>query len=156
MSMLTLYFLVMLDSIGNFFVGMTLVGWGLIIVFFIISYAAVDCGGDEDHWKKIRSRLFKVFSPIVMLLTLIATLIPSTKQVAFIYVVGSLSQNKIVQNIGTQSLQIPEKALEILNVKMNSYLEDMKQEALKETKSIISEKDKALTKYDKLEKEVSK
>jgi hypothetical protein len=78
--------------------------------------------------KKVFINLLKIMLPIIICFSFVISMIPSTKQVAFIYIVGTMSQNKIVQDIGEKSLQIPDKALEMLNIKMDEYLKEMKGE----------------------------
>ena len=131
MSALSLYFLVMLDNIDNFFIIVTSVL--AVAIFICIAFPTMENNRLTEFSKKV----IKIWVPILGILTFITIMIPSTKQVAFIYIVSNLSQNKIVQDIGEKSLQIPDKALEILNMKMNEYIDDMKKEAVDEAKKAV-------------------
>ena len=132
MSALSLYFLVMLDNIVTFFGVVCATSWiltlALILVFAVLEMPLLI--------KKVTI----IGISISLFTTFIYNMIPTTKQVAFIYIVSNLSQNKIVQDIGEKSLQIPDKALEILNMKMNEYIDDMKKEAVDEAKNVVKNK----------------
>jgi hypothetical protein len=139
MSMFLLYLFTMLDSIGWFFVVLSIVGW---IAFAIITITLGCACGENDFdtkendvdWVKYFKKCFTIFLPSVLCLNLITVLVPSTKQMAFIYIVGKMSQKKVVQDIGDKALQIPDKALEVLNIKMEEYLSSMKSEVDKKVK----------------------
>lgn len=124
MSMFTLYILVKMDSIKNF-VG--IIGIALLVVVILTMLISFINGCIEDSVTSINiyKKAKRIYLPISLVLTMIFVLLPSTKEVAFIYIVGKLSQNNIVKNIGDNALQIPDKALQILNLKMNEYLEEM-------------------------------
>ena len=139
MSALTLYFLVMLDHIQVFFIVMCVLGWIYIVVSAVLIPVTIDCEASEEITNFFKKSV-KLGIPFIIVWTFITTMIPSTKQVAFIYIVSSLSQNKIVQDIGQKSLQIPDQALDILNTKMNEYLDDMKKEAEEKTKETVKGK----------------
>lgn len=129
MSALSLYFLVMLDSIISFFGIVCATSW-LLTLILVIVFTVLEI-------PKLVKRTVIIGISISLFATLIYNMIPSTKQVAFIYIVSGLSQNKIVQDIGEKSLQIPDKALEILNMKMNEYIDDMKKEAVDKAKEAV-------------------
>lgn len=139
MSALTLYFLVMLDSIYTFCIILSVILWIWSAVSIIGT--GISIADDLENTVKIFwKKCLKISTTLSIIWTFIACMIPSTKQVAFIYVVSSLSQNKIVQDIGQKSLQIPDKALDILNTKMNEYLDDMKKEAEEKAKETVKGK----------------
>lgn len=160
MSALTLYFLVMLDNIITFIGVICAISWVVFAIYATIMCALVNMKSEyeessrfleEDKIKisnlrKSRNKVIKWGLAISIFITGIYCMIPTTKQVAFIYIASTLSQNKIVQDIGEKSLQIPDKALEILNLKMNEYLDDMKKEAVSEVKETTKEVKKEIVK----------
>lgn len=124
MSMVSLYFFVMLDSIIKFF-AMGVVFLILAAVWFYINgFVSADCVSDEKLATNFiiqGKKRMKISIFFAVLFFMITTFIPSTKKMAFIYIAGKVSQNEKVQ-------QIPEKALDILNLKMNEYLKEMQKE----------------------------
>lgn len=145
MSALTLYFLVMLDSIKTLGIVIMSAGWCAYVIYLVAVLMAI-CVDDKGDLIAPCKKNTKIWVPILTLITFITFMIPTTKQVAFIYIASTLSQNKIVQDIGEKSLQIPDKALEILNLKMNEYLDDMKKEAVSEVKETTKEVKKEIVK----------
>lgn len=160
MSALTLYFLVMLDNIITFISIVCFVSWLGFIIYASILCVFIQSLNDKESYhgfteeditqrsnlRKSRNKVIKWGLTISIFITGIYCMIPTTKQVAFIYIASTLSQNKIVQDIGEKSLQIPDKALEILNLKMNEYLDDMKREAVSEVKETTKEVKKEIVK----------
>jgi hypothetical protein len=136
MSMLTLYFLVKLDSLSIFF------GWNVFIltiititVGFSFLYFKIESNNDcwnsttiEDYKDKadqLRGYLKKFFiSWFIVFFIFMA--IPTTKEIAFIYVVGTMSQAESSKRIGEEVVKIPEKALQILNYQLDEYMEQFK------------------------------
>lgn len=131
MSMFTLYMLLKLDAIQIFFAVLMAVS----IITVVFSFVALSIEPPEALPKK----LIKIFVSLSIIFGIIITIIPSTKEMAFIYVVSKLSQNEHVQGIAEKSLAIPDNALEMLNIKMNEYLNEMKEEVKKEVKNTIKE-----------------
>lgn len=121
MSMFTLYLFVMLDNIGVLSVIFSFV---LAVAFLILIICLEDAIG-EEYKNKIKSLMKKVFAFAIFFI-LMATLLPNTKQMAFIYIVSNLSQNKQVKGIGEKAIQIPDKALEVLNLKLDEYMKEMR------------------------------
>lgn len=148
MSMFTLYFLVKLDALISIFGWISLVVFVCLIASVIILLFLNGVDHDDGCSEAIKDRTDKFKKSIKLpLIVCIATaflnfMLPTTKEVAFIYVVGSLSQTEQAKNIGNKVLnsaekitgnvidtaegltRIPDKALQILNNKVNEYLED--------------------------------
>jgi Na+/melibiose symporter-like transporter len=130
MSMLTLYFLVKLDSLVGFF-GWMLFFIVLILIFFSIFALMYHISEDQtcrDDKKEIRikkiallSRMKKIGILFIIVLFLFKA-IPTTKEVAFIYIVGTMSQSESSKRIGEEAVKIPEKALQILNYQLDEYM----------------------------------
>lgn len=139
--MFLLYLMVILDKLSNGFIFLMVLGWVCVLGYIVVravraSSDGMDSEEDSAAWKK----MCKFGLPIMTVWTLITCMIPSTKQVAFIYVVGKMSQNKIIQGIGEKSLQIPDKALDILTIKMNQYLDELKDTAVEEKKQRLEDR----------------
>ena len=113
MSSFELYFLLMLDSLHD------LVFWsGLIIIIFCALFAIVLCFGliedifsIEDvgsFFKKVKNPIISVFL-IGPFLFCSSFFIPSTKQMAVIYLLPKLINNQKIQDIGNDTLNILER-----------------------------------------------
>lgn len=168
MSMLTLYFLVKLDAIVSMF------GWLIAsvvisgIIFFIYKLVEISGIADKsysDSPRDVDRKVFdaekkalgekeianmkkgvKKFAVATFACVFLFVMTPNTKEVAFIYVVGKLSQTSQVQNMAKNTLNIaenvtaiPDKAVEILNIKMNEYLNEFKSEAEQAAKDTAKE-----------------
>lgn len=159
MSMLTLYFLVKLDSLVSF------LGWNVlfsVILFLVIFYffmhnnviklKKIDdlnyfFSENKEERKKelinafneanipIKKKLQKCFILFISVLFLYKA-VPTTKEVAFIYIVGTLSQSETAHTIGREAAKIPEKAMQILNYHLEDY---MKQFNSKKVQNKIAE-----------------
>ena len=132
MSMFKLYLFIKLDYFIKFF---DFISTMLIICFFIYLMFKLfqimnDLADDEldqnIFFKNIRNKAFKIFTPLILITIFIQYSIPTTKEMAFIYIVGKMSQNKTIENIAEKSLNIPDKALEVLQIKMDEYLKEIR------------------------------
>ena len=146
MSMITLYFFVMLDSINTMMgvlCGASAFGGGVgfIVCVAYLSYINDNRPYDmtsKDYTKflkedesylntiKMKKAFFKVMIICPIIFGLLATLLPTTKQMAFIYIVAHMSQSEVANKIGEKAVAIPDKALEVLNIKLDEYLAEMK------------------------------
>lgn len=128
MSMLTLYFLLKLDAIIGLFIGILVASVIFTIVYMtvratqIVDYSTAS--KEEDDWRKYRQFIIKKCIPVILVIIIITIAIPNTKEMAFIYVASKVTQSNRAKRIGEKALDMPEKALDILNKKMNEYLED--------------------------------
>jgi len=131
MSMFKLYLFIKLDYVIKFF---DFISTTLIICFFIyLVFKIIQIFSDDDNeldqkifFKDLKNKVFKIFVPLILITVIIQYLIPTTKEMAFIYIVGKMSQNKTIENIAEKSLNIPDKALEVLQIKMDEYLKEIK------------------------------
>ncbi len=109
-----IYLLGLVDRLGTFcsVVGtFSLIGY---IVAFIVYWTAWDDPDVISHAKKARN--FFSFPAIICLL--IAIFIPSSKTIAAMYLIPKIANNEIVQ-------QIPDKAMNALNLKLDAWIDDM-------------------------------
>jgi hypothetical protein len=142
MSMLTLYFLIKLDAI-LFIMGITAFVcfvWGFLIwVKSCISIDSIKSNinkrgrevkneGEEKirEIKKKSRKLISRFVTIGIIFFIVAAMIPNTKQVAFLYIVNKMDKAGKVDKIGDQMIELPDKALQVLNLKLDEYINDMK------------------------------
>ena len=143
MSMFLLYLFVMLDNIGTWFFIIALCGFfggavGYVVCLIYISFRRNDDKPYDvtpDVWNeklkedtsfqkvlKLRSNFFKAMIIIPIVFGTLTTFMPSTKQMAFIYIVSHISQSDVANRIANNAVAIPDKALEMLNVKTRQYL----------------------------------
>lgn len=130
MSMFTLYMLLKLDAIRGFFVGAFLIS-GVVLFFVILEYCIFVVELKELQKKHLK-KLIKISLSIFIISSIVIPIMPSTKEMAFIYVASKISNTEKGKNIGENMLNIPDNALEIVNIKMKEYLEDIKKETIKE------------------------
>lgn len=125
----TVYLICMLDSAKAFFgsIGVVLIlasisfGIALVVTIFEESDSSVRIE-DREAAKNRRPFLAKATPISIFLCTLMFTLssfLPSTKQAIAIYTIPKITQNKQIENIS-------EKSLDLVEEKLNSYLEDLK------------------------------
>ena len=112
MSMITLYFLTMLDNIGTL-----LFMSGIVCALFSVVFIMISSDIRDEIKKTAETKKSKKFMFISIAFFVVFALTPTTKQVAFIYVAGKISQNKDVQ-------EIPEKAMQLINLKFKEYISD--------------------------------
>jgi hypothetical protein len=125
MTGLQLYFLLMLDNI-------TSIGSGIIVTAFLFLFFGLMAKGyqmmfsfefdssNSDHveMKKVINNTIKLSTIVLVISMLIFGFIPNTKQAAAIYLIPKLANNERVQ-------QIPDKALTILEKKLDQWISDM-------------------------------
>lgn len=126
MSMFYLYLLVKLDSLKDIlmFLGIApLVVAGVIIFFAVLMM--VDVHISDDTFVSILKKSGYIVLPICTTLVIISNLLPSTKEMAFIYIASKITQSDAMKKVE----DIPSKAIDILNIKMNEYIKDITKEA---------------------------
>ena len=86
-----------------------------------------DRPSDEDYrgylvealgWEKVRTRVFHIGIPLASLLLLVVCLVPNTKEAVAIYLLPKIANNEQVQ-------QLPDKAMQFMNGKLDEWLKDM-------------------------------
>ena len=117
MSMFTLYLFTVLAKIP----GMMMIIMPIIVLVWVGCGLAIavlhdTCSEDEAILKvwKFCKKTFYIFCSALMLYLFT----PNMKEIAFIYIIGQVSQNEQVQ-------EMPDKALQILNLKLDEYLKDL-------------------------------
>ena len=113
MSPISLYFILMLDSINFLFGVAFLIPFMFIIVLGLIWL--IDTGDTHDRMNLLFKNYYKKTITYFVLIMVISTFIPSTKQAIAIYAVP-----KIVNNEGLQ--QIPDKVIEVINNRLDEIL----------------------------------
>ena len=95
---------------------LSFVGWVVTTAYIhVCGYEGVD-EACVAVWKKAR-KVTWLFIP----LALIATFTPSSKTIAAMYLVPKIANNEQVQ-------QIPNKALDVLNLKLDEWIKDLSKE----------------------------
>lgn len=116
MSYLFIYFLLMLDKIVMLFI----LGGTLSIIYALFSFGS---WADNENTKEENESYAKHMKRSVIYLTMFvvfATITPSTKDSIIIWLGPKLINNEHIQ-------EIPDKALELLNEKIDIKLEEIKE-----------------------------
>lgn len=107
-----MYWLLKLDDI----IGISLAIFVLTLLGFVICFTGtVMCKGNEyyeDEYKKFKTGRNILFW-FVLFFGSIVMFVPSTKQMAAIYVVPAIVNNERVQNIGNKTLDVSEDLLKL-------------------------------------------
>jgi len=118
MTSFSLYCLLMLDSIINMF---QLIGGIVCIICFCILgvialiYMHADSTHEREEFMEIFNEKRKYFNYLIIttifsiFLLIVGAFIPTSKQMAVIYVVPKLVNNEQIQKIGPDSLKVLEK-----------------------------------------------
>jgi hypothetical protein len=132
MSTFALYFILILDNIRNMFILLLVLGCiGLVV--YTIAYYVNFYQSKEDNDKTCEAllvpvtRSLKIFVSVCIVSTLVLSFLPSTKQMAVIYLVPKIVNNEQVQNIAGTSLKILEGYTQ-------KYLDELAGKAEKESK----------------------
>lgn len=129
MTMMQMYWFLMLDNIKTITMIPGII-FGIFTMVFIICMLANSEDWDDltDHWKIVFIRgsiISFIFAFIFISLT---CMIPSTKQMAIIYVVPKIVNNKQVQ-------EIPKKMLEL----STEWLDELSPESVKDDVKTVAE-----------------
>jgi len=115
MSTTSLYFIVLLDGIKNLFQGLVIICILLTIALLIILACIYE---DAKIKTKLLFRKYIIISTITcLIISTIYVFIPTTKQVAFIYMAEKISNNE-------DAKQIPQNSIKFLNLKLQEYIKD--------------------------------
>jgi len=133
MSMFMLYLLVKLDYIQGLFIGLSVMS-GIAIFCLIMVYAVTEGDASQKLYDTCRKYRNRLFIPLFIIFLFMAILIPTTKETAFIYLASRITQSDQAKNMGQNLINIPDKALEIVNIKMNEYINDIKEETKEQIK----------------------
>ena len=121
----TMYWLVMLDNVKETLtqvsIGLSILTWVCTLASFIAWLANADTlyKSDKELSAKARGYFFKCLKciPILMLFIIVTTLIPTTKQMAAIYLVPKIANNEGVQDVAIEVKELAEDWLNELKPK---------------------------------------
>lgn len=132
-----LYLFTRLDGIKGFFCVMPAVVLIGAVIVVLVSLVMLDYpyGAKEEEkeqiWvksKKLR-RKTKPFFIVGIIFILVSISIPSSKEMAFIYLGGKtityVENSEDIKEVVDNSVKLPKNALKVLNGKMEEYLKDM-------------------------------
>lgn len=95
----TMYWFTRLDILNNFFMFVTIIG-GLGIVFLVIGYYATSFSDYSEIDKEahgIVARILKWATPLWVACLIGALFVPTSKQMAIIYVVPALTESQVIK-----------------------------------------------------------
>lgn len=107
-----MYWLLKLDDILNISTLVFIISMFAFVLCFVVGKIYEDVGCYEDAYKKLR-RVRNVSFWFVLFFGSIMTFLPTTKQLAAIYVIPAIVNNERVQNIGNKTLDISEDLLKL-------------------------------------------
>jgi len=124
MSIGLLYLFMKLDVIVSIF---TVIGITTLVVGLFVAAAGAFIGYEEHsdknnednqhYWNNYKKIVLKILLPILVVSSLFSVFLPTTKEVAFIYIASKITNND-------KAKSIPDKVLDILNNKMNEYIKE--------------------------------
>jgi hypothetical protein len=117
MSGWTIYLITRMDSIRATLLGMLVVCTVVTLVSFIVMVSSYN-GYDDKIYDLTRSFLVKYCVPIVIVISVLLRVLPSTKELAAIYIVPRLVNNEQIQ-------QIPNNAAILINEQLKSWMKDI-------------------------------
>lgn len=103
MDYFLMYLLVKLDAIHNTMRILDAIAISIVFILFIVSLAAICSNYNEEYIKTLKKSLNRaiIFTSITWFLSIA---IPTTKEVAVIYVIPKIVNNEQVQELGKNSL----------------------------------------------------
>lgn len=114
-----IYWFTRLDGVVGFCTAITATA-GIITLFcFVVWICTFDDVHNGEAIRKVCKRIFKVFIPIFILFWLCCLLIPTSKEMAGIYLLPKIANNENVK-------AIPNKSMEIVNLKLDEWIKDMR------------------------------
>ena len=128
------YILTRLDPLKNLFLSLSSKGIGVLIILFAIlftSFLLIESPRDLEYdqqktIKKIKNIFFFLIIPIYCLSFIIATLIPTSKEMAFIYIAPAIVNNKDVQKTIQKIPELSGLGLEYINELLKTKIEEIK------------------------------
>ena len=140
------YILTRLDPFKSLFSGLSIY-LGVLLLIFCIVYAiswfviAVDGEGETVNRinKIIKNTILFLIAPIVCLSCLLKTLIPTTKEMAFIYIAPAIVNNKDVQKTIQKIPELSGLGLEYLTETLKGEIKEVKSEVKEVVKDTAKE-----------------
>lgn len=128
------YILTRLDPLKNLFLSLSSKGIGVLIILFAIlftSFLLIESPRDLEYdqqktIKKIKNIFFFLIIPVYCLSFIIATLIPTSKEMAFIYIAPAIVNNKDVQKTIQKIPELSGLGLEYINELLKTKIEEIK------------------------------
>ena len=128
------YILTRLDPLKNLFLSLSSKGIGFLIILFTILFTIflLTVGSsdlEEEQQRKIRkikNIFFFLIIPLYCLSFIIATLIPTSKEMAFIYIAPAIVNNKDVQKTIQKIPELSGLGLEYINELLKTKIEEIK------------------------------
>ena len=127
------YILTRLDPLKSLFLSLSNKGIGVLIIIFIIYFTMLLPVSLEDQEeeqqamiRKIKNIFFFLIIPLYCLSFVIATLIPTSKEMAFIYIAPAIVNNKDVQKTIQKIPELSGLGLEYINELLKTKIEEIK------------------------------
>ncbi len=117
MTMMQLYWMTRLDSICAFFVAVSII---ITIIFVIISsvITAISVEEGNEHVPKILKQVWPKLLLCLIFSALMNIFIPTTKEMAFIYVIPKIANSELAQKMGADFVQIEALATDYIKNKL--------------------------------------
>lgn len=134
--MSTLYWITRLESMKDLCSLLMTIGIvisvvvGFIMLFYYIEHSPLDTEEEFNFFNKLKRAVIS-FTIVSVLFGIAYTFIPTTKEVAFIYLTSKTT--KWAEN-NEQVQKIPDNVLKMLNTKMEQYIEETLKDEVKEDK----------------------
>lgn len=128
------YILTRLDPLKSLFLSLSNKGIGVLIIFFLIfftfflSFESLRYLEEEQKTtiRKIKNVFFFLIIPLYCLSFIIATLIPTSKEMAFIYIAPAIVNNTDVQKTIQKIPELSGLGLEYINELLKTKIEEVK------------------------------
>ena len=128
------YILTRLDPLKSLFLSLSSKNIGVLIIFFLIFFtfflpteSFIDQEKDQQAMiKKIKNIFFLLIIPLYCLSFIIATLIPTSKEMAFIYIAPAIVNNKDVQKTIQKIPELSGLGLEYINELLKTKIDEIK------------------------------
>ena len=134
MTYFEVYILTRLDPLKSLFLSLSSKNIGVLIIFFLIFFtfflpteSFIDQEKDQQAMiKKIKNIFFLLIIPLYCLSFIIATLIPTSKEMAFIYIAPAIVNNTDVQKTIQKIPELSGLGLEYINELLKTKIEEIK------------------------------